>query len=257
MYKTFLKAPFPYLGSKRKELKIIQQHLPENFEKFVDVFGGGGSVSLFAASNKNIQVYYNDGQKSLADFFTILLDEDKTDQFIDEFDEMEKSKETFKNMVKDKTYLTDPKMLFFRQRYSFKSIGTLYNDRAEINMPAYLDYLRRYSKIKNLHVTNEDFMITMERYKDDPTAFLYLDPPYIEKAVQLYDKKFNVADIDYILLYFKTCQCKIMLHIIYSPYIREKFGEYVKVFYPISYSSNDAETSKKYFSRYHIILCNY
>lgn len=66
----------PYLGSKRKiakELLIeLIKHVP-NATHFVDVFGGGGAMSLVALQN-GFKVHYNDFDKDISELFKWLLE---------------------------------------------------------------------------------------------------------------------------------------------------------------------------------------
>ena len=76
----YLKNPFNYIGGKYKLLPQILPLFPKKIDKFVDLFGGGGEVSLNVNAK---QVVYNDKCKPLVNIFRNL-----DSKFVDEVKEM-------------------------------------------------------------------------------------------------------------------------------------------------------------------------
>ena len=79
-YPTHLSDPCPYKGGKYKELHKIYENEPKSFTRVVDVFGGGGSVSLNYAA-RGFVVHYNDKYEDLVRMWEMLQDSEKTATF--------------------------------------------------------------------------------------------------------------------------------------------------------------------------------
>ena len=250
-----MKSPVAYQGSKKRELTYIKDYEPKKFDKFVDVFGGGGCVSLFY-NNRNIKTHYNDINKGLVDIFNIIQDKTKTEKLIEEVKKLKQDEETFYKLFDgDNTAL---KMLFIT-KHCFRGIinrrlPNKINGNMIIKNLGYENLLTYHDKIKNFNSTCTDYKDILEEYKNDENAFLYLDPPYVNKIKNTYGKEFNINDIEYIRKYFDSCKCKIMIHIDYTGYTRENFDKFYKKGYSVKYGSNP---SKDVYTKYHLIATNY
>ena len=68
MKDNLIKSPLNYVGGKYKLLGDILPLFPEKVNTFVDLFGGGGNVSVNANSNNfiynDIETYINLAQES-------------------------------------------------------------------------------------------------------------------------------------------------------------------------------------------------
>ncbi|WP_204120225.1 DNA adenine methylase [Levilactobacillus wangkuiensis] len=70
------KRGLPYVGNKGQKVEQIMESLP-NGKRFVDVFGGGGCVSLTAASSgKYEEVIYNDRRKTVVELLRALVNDE-------------------------------------------------------------------------------------------------------------------------------------------------------------------------------------
>ena len=69
------KRGLPYVGNKGQKVEQIMEALPDG-KRFVDVFGGGGCVSLTAASSgKYEEVIYNDRRKTVVNLLKVLIED--------------------------------------------------------------------------------------------------------------------------------------------------------------------------------------
>ena len=69
------KRGLPYVGNKGQKIEQIMESLPDG-KRLVDVFGGGGCVSLTAASSgKYEEVIYNDKRKSVVNLLKALIED--------------------------------------------------------------------------------------------------------------------------------------------------------------------------------------
>lgn len=76
---TGCEPPIPWIGGKTILLPVIKRIIPERKNKFLDVFGGGGSVSL-SGKYAPLQIY-NDYNPHLANFMRIL--KSRSEELID------------------------------------------------------------------------------------------------------------------------------------------------------------------------------
>ena len=76
---TGCESPIPWIGGKSILLPVIKRIIPERQNKFVDVFGGGGSVTL-SGRYAPLQIY-NDYNPHLANFMRIV--KSRVDDLID------------------------------------------------------------------------------------------------------------------------------------------------------------------------------
>ncbi|WP_173585438.1 DNA adenine methylase, partial [Secundilactobacillus paracollinoides] len=70
------KRGLPYVGNKGQKVEQIMEALPDG-KRLVDVFGGGGCVSLAAASSgKYEEVIYNDRRKTVVELLRALINDE-------------------------------------------------------------------------------------------------------------------------------------------------------------------------------------
>ena len=108
--------------------------------------------------------------------------------------------------------------------------------------------------LDNALITNLDYTEVFKTYKDDPNAFLFLDPPYLfsdnsNYASQVRDTDMTQIIID-ILEFIKYCKCKVMLIINKLNLLEYLFkdnikGEYLRIY----------QISKK--RAKHLVISNY
>ncbi|WP_191980410.1 DNA adenine methylase, partial [Levilactobacillus paucivorans] len=70
------KRGLPYVGNKGQKVEQIMEALPDG-KRLVDVFGGGGCVSLTAVSSgKYKEVIYNDRSKTVVELLRALINDE-------------------------------------------------------------------------------------------------------------------------------------------------------------------------------------
>ena len=88
-----MKSPIKYYGGKSYKTKIILSHFPQDYDIYVEGFGGGASV-LFEKEQKGIEIY-NDLGENVYSLFKCLADKDKFVIFRKSPDLREKGKPYF------------------------------------------------------------------------------------------------------------------------------------------------------------------
>jgi len=253
-------APIPWQGSKRKELKHIHNNEPKEFNKIIDVFGGGGSVSL-SYINKDIDIIYNDKNESLYTLWLMLKNEDQTDIKIlqEQNNKLSYSKEEYDKIINKEIILSPLLELLYKMKSNFKGMIDC-NMRDTTRKVTHYDvskFFKYTDQLKRFEIFNEDYKDIINKYKNDSNAFIYLDPPYISKKNEEYGFFFGKEDLNYIfdIMNDKETKAKIMLNVDYTGYTRETHPHLFKFCYPIRYELGT--TNKDIYIKYHLILSNY
>ena len=270
LWKNKKPAPISYLGGKRRELFIIDNYKPDNFDKFVDCFCGGASIGFYY-SQEGYKTHLNDLYEEQIKFLKLLKDGgDELDKLIEgykkiDFTDEEYFYKVFKNEIKmDKVlryiYLKssckrgDERRGLFGKSIDKKTGEYVIDKRNGISK---MEKFKEYHKVmKNMTITLNDYKEVMEKYKEDQNAWLYLDPPYVSTKADQYGIEFKAENLDYIKDFMDTSKCKVMLHIDFTGHTYHLFKDYLKYYYPISYALAKIKKNNIY-QRYHCIITNY
>lgn len=249
------KSPISYVGSKKRELKVIHEYQPPNFDIVVDVFGGGGSVCL-SYLPKN--VVYNDNSSVMCELFNILKDEEKIKQLKEHIQNFDVNEENFKNVFNSKPSVERSIILSKLSLRGIPTTGLFKKDKKGNQEVKKIRLDVDYVLPPNFQITNKDYKQVLDDYKDNVNAFLYLDPPYID-VLDCYKSGFSVDDFFYILEYMResSTKCKIMLNVDYTGFTREYVSELFKHGYPVRYNLSTSRASGDVYGKYHLMACNY
>jgi DNA adenine methylase len=189
-----LKSPISWFGGKYYMANKIIELFPEH-KMYVEVFGGSGQI-LFSKSLSDIEVY-NDIDRNLVNFFKILRDKVKFEQFKLYLDltpysreEFYECRDTWENETDEiekirKWYVTC--MQSFSNNFSTWS-HTKAKSRRGMSMAVsrYLgnaeeNLLKAVERLKTVQIENMDSLKLITKYDNEDTLF-YLDPPYIHET---------------------------------------------------------------------------
>lgn len=162
--------------------ELIVSLFPIYYERYIEVFGGGGWV-LFHKSPGNDFEVYNDFNSLLVNLYRCVRD--SYEQLQEELKYVINSRQDFeriKTMLDTNTDLVDVKRAaYFYQliRYSYASGLTSFASQPHdirSNFPIIEQAHRRLAKVV---IENKDFEKLIGQY-DRPVSFFYLDPPYYD-----------------------------------------------------------------------------
>ena len=178
----------PYIGNKSGFSHIFDDLVPADAGggRIVDVFGGGGSFSIYCCYNfGSDRVTYNDNNPTVVNFIKCVRDD--PEGLLGQYAEhRERSDPRYYLEVRDKS-LDDGLVGAGRFLYLAKNAfsGKIrFNGSNKFNTPMRKDSkcpdeptnIRDISKIiRDIKITNESY----EYYDDVKDSFLYLDPPYM------------------------------------------------------------------------------
>ena len=184
----YVKSPLNYTGGKYKLLPQIIPLLPDNIDKFLDLFGGSGTIS---ANVKADRIICNDINKQVIKILQTIKDNDISDiinqinYYINKYNLSKDNVNGYMDLRKD--YNLDKEnwiMLYTLICHCFNN-QIRFNSKGDFNMPfgrryfntSLKDNLIKFSdriKNQNIYFTNlsfEDIIIQ--------NGFIYADPPYL------------------------------------------------------------------------------
>lgn len=224
-----MKTPVSRVGNKTAILHILYALFPIQYGRFIDVFGGSGSVLLGNPEICPFEVY-NDFDRNLANLFRCMKErtmavirelgfchfnsrEDfiairrffENEQFDDKYlsDELRLTKilfpppeaeeltETRKIITAD--YDVRRAAMFLKLlRFSYSSSGKSYASQPFDIRKLFGLISKLQDRMANVVVENQDFETLIKHY-DRPDAFFYLDPPYFSTE-DMYEVGFGWDD---------------------------------------------------------------
>lgn len=224
-----IKTPVSRVGNKTAILHILYALFPIQYGRFIDVFGGSGSVLLGNPEICPFEVY-NDFDRNLANLFRCM--KERTMAVIREFgfchlnsrEDFIAIRRFFENEQFDDKYLSEElrltKILFpppeakelteMRKRitldydvrraamflkllrFSYSSSGKSYASQPFDIRKLFGLISQLQERMANVIVENQDFETLIKHY-DRPDAFFYLDPPYFSTE-DMYEVGFGWDD---------------------------------------------------------------
>ncbi len=218
-----------WIGGKKLLRKVILEQFPEDYKRYVEVFGGAGWI-LFAEERKGKEEIYNDANSELVNLHRCVKYHPEALQKELEF--LKISREVFLDAkeqinVRGLTDIQRAARFFILIKESFGSGLNTFGMRSRDVQKA-VEYISEVSKrLNKVVIENLDFERLITTY-DKENTFFYLDPPYFGTE-KYYTAEFKKED-----------------HI----RLRESLGK-IKGRFLLSY--NDCEEIKELYQGYNII----
>ena len=209
-----IKTPVSRIGNKTAILGTLYERFPLEYGRFIDVFGGSGSVLLGKPTIDAFEVY-NDFDRNLVNLFRCMKDRtmatirelgfcnlNSRDDFVairrflehEEFDDRFLSEELLltemmlpqpeaEELKKIRLRITNDHdvrraaMFLKLLRYSYSSSGKSFASQPFDIRKLFVLIQQLENRLSNVVIEDQDFE-TLIRHYDRPDAFFYLDPPY-------------------------------------------------------------------------------
>lgn len=173
-----MKSFFPWIGGKSQLAKQIVSKIPDNIGRYVEVFGGGGSVLFKREPQKSQLEVYNDVNSNLVNLFRCV--KYHREELQRELSLYLNSREMFLD-IRDRlkcggfTDIQRAAMFYLEVRLSFGADC----DSFGCNRKSFgVDYLEKIEeRLRAVVIENKDFDNLIKVY-DRPNALFYCDPPY-------------------------------------------------------------------------------
>lgn len=232
-----MKSFIPWIGGKSLLAKKIVQLFPDTIDRYIEVFGGGGSVLFYKESHAPFEVY-NDADSQLVNLFRCI--KFHREELQKEINSYVNAREIFYDMKQwlDMSFFTDIQ----RAAMFFMTIKTSYGaDRRSYGCAPknlHIDYLEqvehRLKDGKGVVIEHKDFENLINVY-DRPNALIYCDPPY-HKTEKHYDEKFTEQDHHRLKKCLDKIKGKFVLSYNDDEFIRELYKDYSII--PVSRQNN-------------------
>ena len=284
-----MRSFIPWVGGKAKLLWLIRRLSPLRYSRFIDVFGGSGTVTLSRPIQPGCMEVYNDFNSDLTNLFccvknrplALLLElgflplnarddfnvlykffskEEFTDDYLKE--EMELAErylkppeaEAIKRMMLERAPRGDIRRAadYFKLiRYSFSGGAKSFAGKV-CDIRRYFHLIWECSRrLSKVVIENKDCVELIRQY-DREDAFFYCDPPYYE-AEGCYAVEFSKKDHQRLHDALLKCEGHVMVSYNYCDYIIDLYKEFY-----IFYTTRPNSMSQKVGSEYEeIVITNY
>lgn len=228
-----LKPLVKWSGGKSAELKYILNHIPTNYDTYLEPFVGGGAVYFNINPHKAV---INDIHKDLIDFYNSIK-KCKSEEIYNFMLEHSNDEETYYKVRSYKTYdneLENAKKFFYLRKTCFRGM-LRYNKKGEFNIPfgRYKTYKfeellnKEYENILNkTDILNKDFEYIFENY-NDKNNFMFLDPPYDSEFTNYGYCSFGKKEHEKLAKHFKSTNIKCLLIIGKTDFIEKLYKDYI------------------------------
>lgn len=279
----------PWVGGKGRLLWLINKLAPYDYERFIDVFGGSGTVLLSRPHLKNCLEIYNDYNSNLTnlvfcvkertislimelgflqlnsrDDFEVLYKFFSREEFTDEYleEEMELTEvvleplgaQTIRMLMSERSQRGDVHRAadFFKLiRYSFSGTAKSFGAKS-CDLRSFFHLIWECSRrLAGVVIENRDFEAVIRQY-DREKAFIYCDPPYYE-AEQHYEVVFTKLDHTRLRDVLKECKGYVMVSYNYCKEVLELYED----FYIVRTNRANNLSQKKGSVYEEVIITNY
>ena len=172
-----MKSFIPWVGGKSLLAKKIVEQFPDDIDRYIVVFGGGGSVLFYKENHAKLEVY-NDFNSCLVNLFRCI--KYHRAELQREILGYLNSSEIF-NEIKEKlkisgfTDIQRAAMFFVQIKISYGSNMRTFDCDSKNLSPDYLEQVEK--RLEKVVIENKDFENLIKVY-DRPKALFYCDPPY-------------------------------------------------------------------------------
>jgi DNA adenine methylase len=171
-----------WIGGKKALRNIILPMFPLYYERYIEVFGGGGWI-LFAKPPGNDFEVFNDFNSLLTNLYRCVRE--KPHELIAALRFVINSREDFElvrsALARDSPANDVQKAAWFYQliRYSYASSLTSYGSQPHDMWSNFPPIEQAYRRLAKVVIENKDYEKLIRQY-DRPVSFFYCDPPYFE-----------------------------------------------------------------------------
>ena len=222
-----MKSFIPWMGGKSLLAKKITSLFPNDIDRYVEVFGGGGSV-LFAKEKHAPLEVYNDANGQLVNLFRCI--KFHREELQREISGHVNAREVFEEIrerinMRGFTDIQRAAMFYIMMKISYGAEGRTYGCNKKNISPDYLsDIEKRLKTGAGVVIEHKDFENLIKVY-DRPKALFYCDPPY-HKTEKYYDVEFNDSDHKRLNACLKGIKGRFVLSYNDDEYVRELYRNF-------------------------------
>lgn len=236
-----MKSFIPWTGGKSLLARKITSLFPDDISRYIEVFGGGGSVLFYKENYAGLEVY-NDFNSDLVNLFRCAKyhREELQREISGYFNSREMFEEIKKKLkISGFTDIQRAAMFYVQIKISYGSDTRSFGcNNKKINTDCFEEVEKRLERVV---IENKDFENLIKVY-DRPQALFYCDPPYF-KAENYYDAEFTNADHERLKTILSQIKGNFILSYNDCEYIRELYSNFEII--PIERQNNLSKGSYK------------
>jgi DNA adenine methylase len=228
-----LKPIVKWSGGKSDEISKFIQHIPKEYDTYLEPFIGGGAVYFHLNPNKAV---ITDVHKELIDFYTAIKNKKALDiyNFMSEHPNNEETYYEVRNNMVINDYLDNAKRFFYQRKTCFRGM-LRYNSSGKFNIPfgRYKTYNYEILKntkyeelLENTTVECKDFSYIFENYNNS-NNFMFLDPPYDSEFTDYGYCSFGKEEHKKLADCFKKTDIKCLMIIGKTEFISDLYKDYI------------------------------
>lgn len=222
-----MKSFIPWIGGKSLLAKKITALFPENLERYIEVFGGGGSV-LFSKDRHAPFEVYNDANGQLVNLFRcIRYHRGELQREISGYVNAREIFEDIKTLsnMRGFTDIQRAAMFYVQVKISYGADSRTYGcNKKNISSEYLTDIESRLKNGSGVVIEHKDFENLIKVY-DRPNSFFYCDPPY-HKTEKYYDAEFKTEDHERLKSVLGNIKGRFILSYNDDEYIRDLYKEF-------------------------------
>lgn len=229
-----MRSFIPWIGGKTLLAKKIIAEFPNDFGRYIEVFGGGASILFAKEKHAKIEVY-NDANSELVNLFRCI--KYHREELQKEITGYINSREIFYELREHMkcsgfTDIQRAAMFFVMIKISYGADGRTYgcgNKYADTSLFANVE-----KRLQRVNIEHKDFEELIKQY-DRPDALFYCDPPY-HTTEKHYAEKFSVDDHYRLNTALKGLKGRFILSYNDDDFIRSLYQNYTII--PVERNNN-------------------
>ena len=222
-----MKSFIPWIGGKSQLAKKIVSMFPEDFDRYIEVFGGGGSVLFSKDKHAPLEVY-NDANSQLVNLFRcIRFHREELQREISGYINAREIFEDIRTLINMRgfTDIQRAAMFYIQIKISYGADSRTYGCNKKNISAGYLTEIeKRLKSGAGVVIEHKDFENLIKVY-DRPRALFYCDPPY-HTTEKYYDAEFSPSDHERLKCCLNDIKGRFILSYNDDDYIRELYRDF-------------------------------
>ena len=228
-----LKPIFKWSGGKKDEIPKFIEHIPIEYDTYLEPFVGGGAVFFHLNPSKAV---ITDVHTELIDLYQAIKDGKLNDlyKFMSEHPNEEATYYDIRNNMEIKNYVDNAKRFYYLRKTCFRGM-LRYNKSGKFNIPYGRYKTYNYENLKNKNyekllkkttIECKDFSYIFENYNNKKN-FMFLDPPYDSEFTDYGYCNFGKDEHKKLADCFKKTKIKCLMIIGKTDFISELYSDYI------------------------------
>jgi len=228
-----LKPMIKWSGGKGDEIIKFIQHIPNDYDTYLEPFVGGGALYFKLEPNKAV---ITDVHIELIDFYKAIKNNKSLDiyNFMTNHPNDEITYYNIRNNMEINDYLDNAKRFYYQRKTCYRGM-LRYNSSGKFNIPfgRYKTYNyellndKRYETLlSNTIVECKDYSYIFDNFNNS-NNFMFLDPPYDSEFTNYGYCSFGKEEHKKLAEYFKNTKIRCLMIIGKTLFITELYNDYI------------------------------